>query len=104
VIDHDRGPTIFHELLGYIAERRRYRGRWVGALQRTDLPLRLVAGTADPICGAETIARFRELVPRAGVVELPAIGHYPQLEASEAVLAAIVEFHRRRDAHSAPAR
>ena len=94
MIDHDHGTTIFHELIGYIDERRSCRARWVGALRHTDLPLRLIAGGADPIAGAQTVARYRELLPRPDAVELPEIGHYPQLEAPEAVLEAFLEFHR----------
>jgi pimeloyl-ACP methyl ester carboxylesterase len=41
------------------------------------------------------VARYRELVPNPDVVELPDIGHYPQLEAPDAVLAAILEHFGR---------
>jgi pimeloyl-ACP methyl ester carboxylesterase len=34
------------------------------------------------------VARFRELVPAAHVVELPEVGHYPQIEAPAEVLRA----------------
>lgn len=95
LIDHDGGAAILHKLSGYIEERRRFRERWVGALQRADVPLRLVAGGADPISGAQMVARYRELVPRPDTVELPDIGHYPQIEAPEAVLEAFLEFQRR---------
>ena len=33
------------------------------------------------------VARFRELVPNAPVHELPRVGHYPQMEAPDDVLA-----------------
>ena len=54
--------------------------------------LRFIVGTADPIAGAATAARYRQLVPRPDVVELAGVGHYPQLEAPEHVLAAYAEF------------
>jgi pimeloyl-ACP methyl ester carboxylesterase len=78
-----------------MAERRRHRARWVGALTRTRVPLRVIDGAADPVSGAHMVARYRELVPDADAVELPGIGHYPQLEAPAAVLAAFLEFHDR---------
>jgi pimeloyl-ACP methyl ester carboxylesterase len=37
-------------------------------------------------------ARYRVLVPRPDVVELPGVGHYPQLEAPDAVLSAVLDF------------
>ena len=38
------------------------------------------------------VARYRELVPDPDVVLLPDVGHYPQVEAPEAVLAAFLAF------------
>ena len=46
-------------------------------------------GSADPISGAHMIARLRELQISASIVELPRVGHYPQVEAPQAVLAAV---------------
>mgnify|MGYP003377880407 CR=1 FL=1 len=56
------------------------------------VPVRLIAGLADPVSGAHMVARYRALVPAPDVVELAAVGHYPQLEAPDAVLAAAIEF------------
>jgi pimeloyl-ACP methyl ester carboxylesterase len=80
---------ISHRLLGYIDERRRFRERWVGALVGARVPIRLVNGLEDPVSGAHMVARFRELVREADVVELRGVGHYPQLEAPEKVLSAL---------------
>jgi pimeloyl-ACP methyl ester carboxylesterase len=76
----------------YRQERRRLRDRWVGTLQTTHVPLRLIVGTADPVAGLSIAARYRQLVPGADIVELEGVGHYPQLEAPERVLAAYGEF------------
>ena len=81
-------------LLHYIDERRQYRERWVGALVQADMPLRLVAGMDDPVSGAYMVERYRKLVPRADVIELAGIGHYPQWEAADRVAQAVVEFAR----------
>jgi pimeloyl-ACP methyl ester carboxylesterase len=88
------GVRIFHKLIGYMAERRQHRSRWVGALQSATLPLRVIDGLDDPVSGAHMVARYRELVPNPDVVELPGIGHYPQVEAPDAVLKAFLAFHR----------
>ena len=56
------------------------------------MPLKLIAGALDPISGAHMIDRYRELVPNADVTVLDRIGHYPQVEAPQDVLAAYLAF------------
>lgn len=51
------------------------------------MPLRRVIGMADPVSGWRIARRGRALVPDADGVELPATGHYPQVEALQEVLA-----------------
>ena len=89
------GVALTPKLIGYMRERRAHRARWVGALERTSVPLRVVDGAADPISGAEMVTRYRSLVPRPDCVLLPGIGHYPQLEAPSEVLEAFFAFHDR---------
>ena len=88
----DGGLKVMPRLLGYMAERRRHRARWVGALVDAHVPRRLVDGVVDPISGAHLVARYRALVRGADVVELPGVGHYPQVEAPEAVADAVLAF------------
>ncbi len=95
LLRHHDGHLVVHRLIGYMAERRLHRERWVGVLQRTRVPLRVIAGGRDPVSGAHMVARYRELVPDADAVELPEIGHYPQVEDPEAVLRAFLAFHAR---------
>lgn len=83
------GKAVMPKLLRYIGERRRHRARWVGALQQAGVPVALVNGLEDPISGRSIVARWRELLPAAPVVELPGVGHYPQVEAPDQVLAAL---------------
>jgi len=84
------GQLVLPKLLGYMAERRRHRERWIGAIVDPPAPVRLINGLADPVSGAHMIARYRELVSNPNVVELPGVGHYPQVETPEQVLAAIL--------------
>ena len=81
LVSEGGGERLLHRLLRYIPERRANRERWVGAMQHTRVPLRLIDGAADPVSGAHMAARYRELVPRADVVLLDGVGHYPQMEA-----------------------
>ena len=95
---HD-GMRVMPKLIRYIDERRQQRQRWVEALQRAVVPLRFVNGPEDPVSGRHMAERYRELVPHPDIVLLEGIGHYPQLEAPEAVLAAVLE-HIERAASS----
>lgn len=92
------GRRVLPRLIGYMEERREQRGRWVGALVHSDVPLKLINGAADPISGEHMAARYHELVPGADVTLLAGIGHYPQCEAPAAVLDAYLEFRDVIDA------
>lgn len=82
---YNNGRGIVHKLIHHMEERRCHRHRWVNAVQRAQLPMRLISGQADPISGREMADRYRELVPSPDIVPIDRIGHYPQLE-SPAVL------------------
>ena len=95
LVTESSGMAVMPRLIGYIEQRRRNRERWVGALVRAKFPVRLIDGLVDPISGAHMVARYRELVPNPDVVELAGVGHYPQLEAPEAVCAATLGLFER---------
>jgi len=92
LLNRDDGRAALPGLIRYIPERLVQRARWVGALQQSSLPLQLICGAADPISGAHMASRYRELVPDADITLLAQIGHYPQVEAPQAVLDAYVRF------------
>ncbi len=98
LIQRHNGPAVMHRLIRYMPERREQRERWVRAMQRTRVPLRVIDGAADPISGAHMVERYRELIPNADCVLLETIGHYPQVEAPEAVLAHYLAFRQGREA------
>jgi pimeloyl-ACP methyl ester carboxylesterase len=87
------GLRVMPKLIHYMPERLAHRERWVGALQQSPVPLKVINGPADPVSGAHMVARYRELVPSPNVTLLAdEIGHYPQVEAPKAVLEAYLEF------------
>jgi pimeloyl-ACP methyl ester carboxylesterase len=86
------GHLVLPKLLGYLRERRVHRARWLDAMQRAGVPLRLVVGLDDPISGLSIARRYRALLPVADVVELAGVGHYPQIEDPEAVVQAVEDF------------
>lgn len=94
LVTHEGGHRLAHELIHYMAERVRHRQRWVDALCDARCPLALINGSADPVSGAHMVARYRELVGKGYIVELPGVGHYPQVEAPALVLEHFERFRR----------
>ncbi len=92
LLRHNDGHLRMPQLIGYMAERLQQRARWVGALQHSRCPIRVVAGADDPISGAHMIARYRELIAQPDAFVLPKLGHYPQVERPEQVWAVISSF------------
>ncbi len=81
----DHGHHRAHDLLGYIAERRRHEDRWVGALVGSDLPKRFIWGPEDPVSGAHVLPEIEARVPAAQVTVLEGLGHAPHMEAPDRV-------------------
>ena len=68
-----------------------YADLWERRAALADLPALIVWGTKDPAFLHRYLARWREALPRAAVVELP-VGHWPQEEAPEEVERALRDF------------
>lgn len=92
LIDHNDGKPVIPLLIRYMQERVQFRDRWVGALQKSLLPMLLINGAYDPISGAHLATHYRKIVPRARVIELEQIGHYPQMEAPRRVMEELQRF------------
>lgn len=91
---HNDGKRIAHKLIRYMTERVKFRSRWVVPLQSMTQPFLFINGSYDPVSGKHLVARFREVVPdQKNIVELPGIGHFPHLEASDIVLEKFLNFH-----------
>lgn len=94
LIAHKNGTRVMPLLIRYMAERKANRARWVGALEQARIPVRLIDGAADPISGRRLAAHYQQLIPNPDVVLLDKVGHYPQTEAPDMVLAHFMEFMR----------
>ena len=94
LINFNKGKLVMHKLLDYMHQRVQHRERWVSALQNSNVPTHLTVGMADPVSGAHMVERYRELIENATVTELGDIGHFPQLEAPDAVALEIINFIR----------
>lgn len=74
------GHRIAHLLISYLDERVRYADRWHGAVRDWPKPLSFLWALQDPVATTNVLDGLRELRPGADVVELPGVGHYPQVE------------------------
>jgi pimeloyl-ACP methyl ester carboxylesterase len=87
ILDYNDGRRVLHKVGRFINDRYTYRNRWVRAMRQTKVPMRLIDGPIDPNSGAHMARRYAELIPEPDVVMLADdIGHWPQLEAPDAVL------------------
>lgn len=94
LLTHRDGHRLMQRLIYYNRERVTppFAERWHGALR--DWPGRLELGWAerDPICTEAVLQAVLGLRPHAELTRLPGLGHYPQIEDSQAVYA-LIERH-----------
>jgi pimeloyl-ACP methyl ester carboxylesterase len=83
LLAHNDGHRIAHLLISYLDERGRYASRWHGAVRDWPKPLSFLWALEDPVATTNVLDGLRELRPAADVVELPGVGHYPQVEVPE---------------------
>ncbi len=89
----NNGQRNLHRLIHYMTDRRNNRERWLHALQQAICPIGLINGSVDPVSGEHMVRRFEELAGAGHFIErLPAIGHYPQVEAPQEVGSAYRNF------------
>lgn len=72
-------------------------GAWYGSLWErraalAELPALLLWGMKDPTFAPDDLRRWQEALPNARTVELPDVGHFPQEEAPERVVAEVRGF------------
>lgn len=90
MLTHNGGNRIAHLLSAYLDERVRYAQRWHGAVRDWPKPLGFVWGLGDPVATTNVLDGLRQLRPSADVVELPGLGHYPQVEDPQAFTDAVL--------------
>jgi len=87
ILEYNDGKRVLHKVGRFLADRYTHRNRWVRAMRETSVPMRLIDGPIDPNSGAHMARRYAEVIPNADIVMLAQnIGHWPQIEAPDAVL------------------
>jgi pimeloyl-ACP methyl ester carboxylesterase len=81
-----QGARNVHELVQFIAEKKRYRQRWENALENSPVDLHFFLGLADPITGIEVAEDIRQHHPSLKLVTYDNASHFPHLEIPEQVV------------------
>jgi pimeloyl-ACP methyl ester carboxylesterase len=104
IMDYNDGRRVTHKVGRFVLDRYRHRNRWVRAMRETAVPMRMIDGPCDPNSGRHMADRYLELIPHPDVVVLDeAIGHWPQIEDPDAVVAHFLAFIERLDTIAAGA-
>ena len=86
-----RGAVLWTLARSLLASGAHYEKLWARRDRLRDIPVLLIWGCRDPAFTPTSLARWREAVPHASVVELP-VGHWPQEEAPDDVVKALRRF------------
>jgi pimeloyl-ACP methyl ester carboxylesterase len=98
ILEYNDGKRVTHKVGRFVNDRYAHRNRWVRAMRQTDIPMRLIDGPIDPNSGRHMAQRYLEIIPNPDVVMLDDnIGHWPQIEAPDAVLAHFLDHIERLD-------
>jgi pimeloyl-ACP methyl ester carboxylesterase len=90
---HNNGRAVLPALTQYIAERKRFWHRWIGGLQTTDCPIRIVWATEDPVAVVKMAHTLHAEIANSELRLLPGLGHYPMLEQPKAWTEALLSLH-----------
>jgi pimeloyl-ACP methyl ester carboxylesterase len=96
LIRHANGNLRMPQIMGYYAERIRFRRRWIGALETLDRPALVLWGRLDPVAVPAIAEALARETPGAELVWMDDLGHYPQLEDPSRVSSEIGRFLSRR--------
>jgi pimeloyl-ACP methyl ester carboxylesterase len=80
LLTRDGGKVVLPKITQYLRDRVLYWDRWVGALQKSQLPLAFLWGGEDPITGRDVANVHQAEAPGSRLTLLDGVGHYPMLE------------------------
>ena len=77
---HNNGRGVLAQVSRYTIERHVLWHRWIGALQQTKRPIKILWPKNDPIAIAEMAKVIFKETKHSQLVWLPNVGHFPMLE------------------------
>ncbi len=98
LLDRADGRRRLPAIIAYMRERVRFRRRWVGALERLDLPALVAWGEKDPVARLEIARQLEQEIAGSERARFAELGHYPQVEDAAQVASAVEAFWSKHDA------
>jgi pimeloyl-ACP methyl ester carboxylesterase len=95
LLSRSNGVLRLPETIRYLGDRWRHYRRWIGALERLDLPTLVAWAERDPVAVTAIADALEREIPGAQRVRWPELGHYPQVEDPAQVAASVEAFWDR---------
>jgi pimeloyl-ACP methyl ester carboxylesterase len=95
LVAREDGAARMPSLIRYTEERARFRRRWIGALERLDLPALVAWGRLDPVAVLSIADQLAREIPGAQRETWDDLGHYPQVEDAARVARTVASFWDR---------
>jgi pimeloyl-ACP methyl ester carboxylesterase len=95
LVAREDGAARMPSLIRYTEERARFRRRWIGALERLDLPALVAWGRLDPVAVMPIADQLAREIPGAQRETWDDLGHYPQVEDAARVARTVASFWDR---------
>lgn len=92
LMQYNEGLATLPATIRYIEERYRFYSRWTNPLAELDVPTKIIWGRRDPVAVEAIGQRLAETIPGAEIDWLDDCGHFPMLEAPEALLRSVSGF------------
>lgn len=92
LLSRDDGVARMPATIGYVEERKRFKRRWIGALERCDVPLLVAWGRRDPVAVIGIAEKIARSTPGAKLETWDDLGHWPQIEAPARVVGTVGGF------------
>jgi pimeloyl-ACP methyl ester carboxylesterase len=92
LLSRDDGVARMPATIGYVEERKRFRRRWIGALERCDVPVLVAWGRRDPVAVFAIAEKLASETPGARLEAWDDVGHWPPVEAPDRVVATVSRF------------
>lgn len=95
LLAREDGQLRLPAIIRYMKDRVRFRRRWIGALERIDVPVLIAWGELDPVARMAIGERLARETPGADLTTWDDLGHYPQVEAPDRVATVVADFLAR---------
>lgn len=91
LIELNGGRKIIHKLTQYISERYEYWDRWIGAMEETQIPTKIIWAKNDPIAIPAIAKLLSSEIPNNELLWMESTGHFLMLENPKEWLKLILE-------------